>query len=61
MDFSEVERLTVKDIKNIKFISNPGAEYDASGKAIILITVHNPQDGLKFQLKTRELKTTPIK
>lgn len=54
MDFSEVERLTVKDIKSIKFISNPGAEYDASGKAVILITVHNPQDGLKFQLKTKE-------
>lgn len=54
MDMSEVERLTVKEIRSVRLITNPGPEYDASGKAVLLITVANPQEGWKLQLDTEE-------
>lgn len=45
----DVKRLAVKDIKDIKLITSPGAEYDAEGKAVLLVTTLYPNDGFSLQ------------
>ena len=47
----EVKRLEVKNIKNVELITNPGAEYDASVGAVLLITTTRRTDGWSVQLE----------
>ncbi len=42
-DMNELKRLNAKDIKNIEVITNPGAEYDATVKAVVKIKTVKPQ------------------
>lgn len=46
----EVKRLEVKNIKNVELITNPGAEYDASVSAVLLITTTQRMEGWSLQL-----------
>lgn len=46
----EVKRLEVKNIKNVELITNPGAEYDASVGAVLLITTTRLAEGWSVQL-----------
>lgn len=50
MDYSAVKNIPVKEIKTIKLITNPGAEYDASAGAVLLITTKRNLKGLSVQL-----------
>lgn len=50
MDYSAVKNIPVKEIKTIKLITNPGAEYDASTGAVLLITTKKTLKGLSVQL-----------
>lgn len=50
LDYSSVKSLPVKDIKTIKLITNPGARYDASTGAVLLITTKKNLKGLSVQL-----------
>lgn len=51
-DPSELERLSATDIEKIELISNPGAEYDATVKAVIRIrTIRNKRDGIGTELR----------
>lgn len=46
-DIAELERINSSDIEMVELITNPGAEYDATVKAVIRIkTVHNRQEGM---------------
>ena len=47
--FQEVERLLVKDIKSVTLISNPGANYDAGGRAVVLIKTKRIREGIMAQ------------
>lgn len=47
----EVKRLEVKNIKNVELITNPGAEYDASVGAVLLITTTRRAEGWSVQLE----------
>ncbi len=49
---SEVEQLDVKNIKSIELNTNPGAEYDASTGAVLLITTHKRLEGLTILAAT---------
>ncbi len=49
---SEVEQLDVKNIKSIELNTNPGAEYDASTGAVLLITTHKRLEGLAVQVNS---------
>lgn len=46
----EVKQLEVKNIKNVELITNPGAEYDASVGAVLLITTTKRLEGWSVQL-----------
>lgn len=46
----EVKQLEVKNIKNVELITNPGAEYDASVGAVLLITTNKRLEGWSVQL-----------
>lgn len=46
----EVKQLEVKNIKNVELITNPGAEYDASVNAVLLITTQKRLEGWSVQL-----------
>lgn len=48
---SEINRLSPDNVKNIELITNPGAEYNAEGRAVLKITTLNKSDGLTLQLK----------
>ena len=44
-DNSELQRLSAADIEKVELITNPGAEYDATVKAVVRIrTVRNKRD-----------------
>ena len=48
-DRSELDRLSSDNIKSVEVISNPGARYAASTKAVIRITTKKIQgDGFGF-------------
>lgn len=47
----EVKHLEVKNIKNVELITNPGAEYDASVGAVLLITTTRRAEGWSVQLE----------
>jgi hypothetical protein len=48
---SEIDRLSPDNVKSIELITNPGAEYNAEGRAVLKITTLNKSDGLMLQLK----------
>lgn len=48
---AEVQQLEVKNIKTVELNTNPGAEYDASTGAVLLITTHNRLEGLAVQVE----------
>lgn len=45
---SELEQLAPKDIRSVELISNPGARYDAEGKAVLKIVTLKRDDGLNL-------------
>ena len=47
----EVKQLEVKNIKDVELITNPGAEYDASVGAVLLITTIRRTEGWSVQLE----------
>ena len=47
----DLKRLEVKNIKHVELITNPGAEYDASVNAVLLITTLNRLEGWSVQLE----------
>ena len=52
-DRSELDRLSSDNIKSVEVISNPGARYAASTKAVIRITTKKIQgDGFGFDAAT---------
>lgn len=52
-DPSELDNLNSTDIQHIEVISNPGARYDASAKAVINIkTVRKRGDGFSFNVRS---------
>lgn len=52
-DNSELERLSSKDIAKVELIQNPGAEYDATVKAVLRIrTVRRAGEGLGINVRT---------
>lgn len=48
-NLDEAKRLPVKEIDNINLITSPGAEYSATGRAILEITALHPEDGFSLQ------------
>lgn len=48
---AEVKQLSVKDIKSVELNTNPGAQYDASTGAVLLIFTKEKNDGLAVQLE----------
>ncbi len=52
-DQSELDQLNSEDIKNVEVISNPGARYDATVKAVVRIqTVRRKGDGFGFDVRS---------
>ncbi|SFK82899.1 CarboxypepD_reg-like domain-containing protein [Porphyromonadaceae bacterium KH3CP3RA] len=52
-DESELDNLNSEDIKEVEIITNPGAQYDASVKAVIRITtVKKAGDGFSFDVRS---------
>lgn len=49
-DYSLVKNLPVKDIKSVRLLTNPGAEYDASTKCVLLISTKSRLQGLSAQI-----------
>ena len=49
---TEVKQLEVKNIKSVELNTNPGAEYDSSAGAVLLIITHNRLDGLALHVET---------
>ena len=55
-DNAELERLHSKDIKSVDVITNPGAQYDATVKAVVLIRTLRPVgEGLGFNVRTSHM------
>lgn len=53
-DISELSRISSADIKNVEVLTNPGARYDASVKAVINITLKAPQgDGFSGLIRAQ--------
>lgn len=51
IDISELEQLNSNNIKNVELVSNPGAQYDATVKAVIRIQTIKPKgDGLSYEI-----------
>lgn len=48
-DYTLVKNLPVKEIKTVRLINNPGAEYEASAKCVLLITTKRNLQGLSAQ------------
>lgn len=56
---SELEQLSSKNIRDIQVISNPGAKYGASVKAVILIRTTKPKgDGFGMNLRVKSAIAT---
>lgn len=54
-DVSELAQISSSNIKNVEVLTNPGAKYDASVKAVINITLKAPQgDGFSGLLRAQE-------
>jgi hypothetical protein len=52
-DNKEMERLTSTEISTIELITNPGAKYDAEGRAVLLIKTKGKRDGFSAQITER--------
>ena len=53
-DVSELDNLNSADIKNVEIVTNPGARYDATVKAVIRVnTVRKAGDGFSFDIYSR--------
>lgn len=52
-DNSELERLESSEISTVELINNPGAKYDAEGRAVLLIKTKNRMDGFSTQITDR--------
>jgi hypothetical protein len=52
-DMSELHRLESSDISTVELISNPGAKYDAEGRAVLLIKTKKRLNGFSAQLTER--------
>jgi len=48
-DMSELERLESSEISTVELITNPGAKYDAEGRAVLLIKTKSKKDGFSAQ------------
>ena len=44
----ELKQLTPKDIRSIELLTNPGARYDADGKAVLKVSTVKREDGHAF-------------
>ncbi|MDE6370885.1 MAG: hypothetical protein K2K92_05295 [Duncaniella sp.] len=54
-DVSELAQISSANIKNVEVLTNPGAKYDASVKAVINITLKAPQgDGFSGLVRAQE-------
>ena len=52
-DVSELDNLSSENIRNVEVVTNPGARYDASTKAVIRITtIRKSGDGFGFDLRS---------
>ncbi len=52
-DASELDQLKSENIKSVELITNPGAKYDASVKAVVKIRTKTPQgEGFGFDLRS---------
>ena len=56
-DVSELERLESTEISTVELITNPGAKYDAEGRAVLLVKTKSKINGFSAQL-TERLRTT---
>lgn len=55
-DKAELERLNSSDIKDVEVITNPGAQYDATVKAVVLIRTQKPVgEGFGFNVRTSHM------
>ena len=52
-DKQELERLESTEISSIELITNPGAKYDAEGRAVLLIKTKNKINGFSAQITER--------
>ncbi|GHT27063.1 hypothetical protein FACS189432_02770 [Bacteroidia bacterium] len=52
-DVSELERLESSEISTVELITNPGAKYDAEGRAVLLIKTKTKINGFSAQLTER--------
>lgn len=50
---AELQTLQPKEIKSIELITNPGAKYDATGHAVLIIHTLDKEDGYTFQASTK--------
>lgn len=53
LDKTELEQLSPKEIKSIELITNPGARYDAEGKAVLKIITLKREDGFTLQVNEK--------
>jgi hypothetical protein len=52
-DNIEIERLSSRDIEKVEVITNPGAEYDATVKAVVRIyTIHKLDDSMSASIRS---------
>lgn len=49
-DANELKMLSPKEIKSMELITNPGAKYDAEGKAVLRIYTLRKEDGVTLQV-----------
>ncbi|MCT4599480.1 MAG: TonB-dependent receptor [Marinifilaceae bacterium] len=55
----EVKALDIKNIKKVKFNTNPGAEFDASVGSVLMISTKKRLEGLSLQIESKEsIKTS---
>ncbi|MDR3219048.1 MAG: outer membrane beta-barrel family protein, partial [Dysgonamonadaceae bacterium] len=52
-DSQELERLESSEISTVELITNPGAKYDAEGRAVLLIKTKSKMDGFSAQVTER--------
>jgi hypothetical protein len=50
---AELQSLLPKNIKDVELITNPGAKYDATGRAVLIIHTLDQEDGFMFQTSTK--------
>lgn len=50
---AELQALQPKEIRSIELITNPGAKYDATGHAVLIIHTLDKEDGYTFQTSSK--------